>query len=253
MIMNALIVLVGVFLLFAGVLLFQEVRGVQAAQGSDGRRKSLVEHITFVRRPIREEKPEPAAEPASAQEASSEATVIEVFEPDTTVDCFTIFVGDSRTVQMKKAVEYDSDKVAFVAESGMGYDWFEQNGLWQANSLIRGGGTNIVINMGVNDVGDVQKYAKLVNRHVDDWVTRGCNVFYMSVNPVSDSFPTLSNSQIANFNDTLQELLSPDVYWIDTYHFLMDTGFSAGDGLHYSNGTYEKLYAAVMETIAPLD
>ena len=185
------------------------------------------------------------------EEPEPEEEVIE--EPDTTVDNFTIFVGDSRTVQMQKAVEYDSEKVAFVAEARMGYDWFIQYGIWQAESLIKDGQTNIVINMGVNDVSNIERYVKAITQRADDWASRGCKVFYESVNPVRENPSSPTNAQIEEFNGIMKENLPDNAYWLDSYQFLVETGYTAADGVHYSESTYQRLYDFLLEEIAPLD
>ncbi len=185
------------------------------------------------------------------EEPEPEERVIE--EPDTTVDNFTIFVGDSRTVQMQKAVEYDSEKVAFVAEARMGCDWFIQYGIWQAESLIKDGQTNIVINMGVNDVSNIERYVKAITQRADDWASRGCKVFYESVNPVRENPSSPTNAQIEEFNGIMKENLPDNAYWLDSYRFLVETGYTAADGVHYSESTYQRLYDFLLEEIAPLD
>ena len=212
---------------------------------------------------IEEVKPEELAaleEGETAEEEIAEGEVPEeeqepevIEEPDTTVDNFTIFVGDSRTVQMQKAVEYESEKVAFVAEARMGYDWFVQYGIWQAESLIKDGQTNIVINMGVNDVSNIDRYVIAITQRTDDWVARGCKVFYESVNPVRENPSSPTNAQIEEFNAVMKENLPDDAYWIDSYQYLVESGYTAADGVHYSESTYQRLYDFLLEEIAPLD
>ena len=190
-------------------------------------------------------------EEAAMQEETAEEEIVE--EPDTTVDNFTIFIGDSRTVQMEKAVEYDDEKAAFVAEARMGYDWFVQYGIWQAESLIKNGATNIVINMGVNDVSNIDRYVTAVSQRVDDWTAKGCKVFYESVNPVNENPSSPTNAQIEEFNEIMQENLPEEVYWIDSYHYLTENGYTAADGVHYSESTYQRLYDFLLSEIAPID
>ena len=39
------------------------------------------------------------------------------------------------------------------------------------------------------------------------------------------------------------------IHYIDTYHFLLETGFSSSDGLHYNAATYQKLYDFILDQI----
>ncbi len=154
-----------------------------------------------------------------------------------------VFVGDSRTVQMEMAVKYDSSVFSFIGESGMGYDWFAGTAVYRTEGKLGPYNTAVIINMGVNDLANVKRYAQLVNRKAAEWKLRGASVFYASVNPVNDGYPTVSNTMIMEFNETLRSLLSDDVVWIDTYSYMMNNGYTATDGLHYDTNTYKDLYA----------
>ena len=154
-----------------------------------------------------------------------------------------IFVGDSRTVQLEMAVSYNRSKTVFIGESGMGYQWFSDTAVYQVDGQLGPYDSAIIINMGVNDLADVKQYAKLVNRKAAEWKLRGAAVYYSSVTPVNDGQTTVTNAQISEFNETLKELLSADVYWIDSYSYLMNNGYTATDGLHYDKATYKALYA----------
>ena len=154
-----------------------------------------------------------------------------------------IFIGDSRTVQLEMAVSYNRSKTVFIGESGMGYQWFSETAVFQADGQLGPYDSAIVINMGVNDLGDVKRYAQLVNRKAAEWKLRGATVYYASVTPVIDGYTTVTNAEISDFNETLKGLLSSDVFWIDTYSYFMKNGYTATDGLHYDNATYKSLYA----------
>lgn len=160
-----------------------------------------------------------------------------------------VFVGDSRTVQMEMAVDYDSSVFSFIGESGMGYDWFAGTAVYRTEGKLGPYHTAVIINMGVNDLGNVKRYAQLVNRKAAEWKLRGASVFYASVNPVNDGYPTVSNAQIRDFNDTLRSLLSEDVVWIDTYSYMMNNGYTATDGLHYDINTYKGLYSYYLSVL----
>ena len=156
-----------------------------------------------------------------------------------------LFVGDSRTVQMKTAVG-STDK-AYVAKVGEGYSWFKNSALPQIPNYA-GNGTTMIINFGVNDLANASKYIKLVNNNIDAWTAAGIKVYYAAVTPVKNC-KTVSNDQIERFNAKLKSQLDPRITWIDGYSYLKQNGFSTGDGLHYNNSTYKSLYSYYMSVI----
>ena len=157
-----------------------------------------------------------------------------------------LFVGDSRTVQMQQAIG-STDK-AYLAKVGEGYSYFK-NTVIPAISQYAGQGTVMIINFGVNDLGNAKKYVSLINSYIDSWTAAGITVYYSAVTPVGSS-ASVTNSQIETFNTTLQEGLDSKVHWIDSYTYLSQVGFSSSDGLHYSLDTYRNLYSYYMAVIA---
>ena len=149
-----------------------------------------------------------------------------------------IFVGDSRFVQMNNAV--GDNGFVWIAKSSQGYKWFASEAIPQIDEAV-GNGTKIIINLGVNDVANVNAYAELVNRKAAEWMQKGATVYYSSVNPVENG-KYITKSMVSNFNRKLQARLSPEIHWIDSYSYLQGTGYTLTDGLHFSNGTYKNLY-----------
>jgi hypothetical protein len=157
-----------------------------------------------------------------------------------------LFVGDSRTVQLKMAVG-STDK-AYVAKVGEGYSWFKNTAISEIQEYA-GNGTTMIINFGVNDLANASNYINLVNSYIDTWINAGITVYYSSVTPVG-SYPTVSNAQIESFNAKLQAELDPRIKWIDSYSYLIQTGFNTSDGLHYDKSTYKNLYSYYMSVVA---
>lgn len=153
-----------------------------------------------------------------------------------------IFAGDSRTVQMSKAVKNSS--YVWIAKVGEGYNYFESTAVPQIDANV-GAGSVIIINYGVNDLHNVNKYINLVNSKVGAWTDAGATVYYAAVDPVSN-YPTITNADIENFNNTLKAGLDSRVGWLDGYSFLANNGFNTNDGLHYDNDTYRNLYSYYM-------
>jgi len=158
-----------------------------------------------------------------------------------------VFVGDSRTVQMEAAVGTGSN--VWISKVGQGYSWFKN----QIDLIddYAGNGTKVIINMGVNDLANASKYISLINSYMDSWTEQGITVYYAAVTPVYDGI-SVSNSQIETFNATMQAGLDSRITWIDGYSYLLSTGFSSSDGLHYNYDTYRSLYSFYMSTIASL-
>lgn len=158
-----------------------------------------------------------------------------------------LFVGDSRTVQLQSAVG-STDK-AYIAKIGEGYSYFKNTAV-SAIPTYAGPGTVMIINFGVNDLGNASKYIKLVNSNIDAWINAGITVYYSAVTPVGANCSSVSNAQIENFNAKLKEGLDPRVKWIDSYTYLSQAGYSSSDGLHYSKDTYRNLYSYYMAVVA---
>lgn len=159
-----------------------------------------------------------------------------------------VFVGDSRTVGMSTAVPSGD---IYIAKVGAGYDWFASTAVPEVDGTCSEG-TIIVINMGVNDLGNAIKYANKVNACIDDWSARGIHVAYMSVNPVVDGHSNASNAKVERFNSIVRGALDPRIAWIDTYSSLVANGYATQDGLHYKNATYRQIYDLCLSSLSVL-
>lgn len=152
-----------------------------------------------------------------------------------------LFIGDSRCVQMKDAVA--GGGCSWICQNGARYEWFADTAIPRADGMV-GKGTKVVICMGVNDTGDVSKYAALTNVKAAEWTARGAKVYYVSVNPVSEN-PYTSIEQVENFNASIVGQLV-GVRWIDTNTYLKGVGYNLVDGLHYDNDTYLKIFSGII-------
>ena len=155
-----------------------------------------------------------------------------------------VFIGDSRFVQMEEAV--GENPYVWIAESGKGLDWFEEKGVQRADAVI-GTGTRVLINLGVNDVRNIDRYIEFFNQKAAEWTLRGAVVYYASVNPVWTN-PYVTKEQVEAFNQKLQANLAPYVTWIDSYSWMRAAGMRIVDGLHYDEATYRNLYALYLMT-----
>ena len=164
-----------------------------------------------------------------------------------------IFLGDSRTVQLYAyltskwgSANYSSGGVhvvgndVFIAQGGQGLNWMKSTGIPEANRYF-GPGSALVILMGVNDLGNIEKYISYLESNASKWAATGTKIYFVSVNPCDGSRNSLNN-RISTFNTRLSNKLPNDVQWIDTSSYLISSGFTTTDGLHYNKDTSYKIY-----------
>lgn len=162
-----------------------------------------------------------------------------------------VMIGDSRTVGMKSAVGKNSN--LWSAKVGMGLTWMKSTGVPAVESAINAN-SDVVIMMGVNDVrslANTKKYVSYINKKAAEWTALGANVYYVSVNPMvfeTENYPGITNSLIESWNSRMQQGLSSDVTYLDTYSQV--TGrLSSKDGIHYTNKSYKLIYSLVNQQI----
>ncbi len=170
-----------------------------------------------------------------------------------------LFVGDSRTVGMQQALTasgYDLTNYTFLAKVGKGYSWLVER--TSSLSSLTESPQIIIVNLGVNDLGNCQNYQQLYEIYMDScW--KNCPVYIVSVNPVCSPCYSVTNSQIQRFNESMQSWITAQnasasshafpIRYIDTYSYLQETGFTSLDGLHYSSATYLHIYDYILEHI----
>lgn len=157
------------------------------------------------------------------------------------IDGRIIWVGDSRTVGMQQAIG-GSDKNEWVCKTAEGYNWFVNTAIGSVNSKLKKDDT-IVFNLGVNDLGNVDKYVKKLNSIANgDW-KKAKKIIVMSVNPTDSSKYSggATNEAIKKFNSKMKSGLDGSIKYVDTYSQIKDT-MKTSDGLHYDKTTYKSLY-----------
>ena len=142
-----------------------------------------------------------------------------------------LFVGDSRTVGLDKYVS----GISSIAKVGAGYDYLKKN----FKKVTKTRGKNVIINFGVNDLGNINKYITLYKTMPKDFINNN-NVVIMSVNPTNGKYKSM-NSDINKFNKKLKANLPKGVKYLDTNSKLKKDGFKTTDGLHYKESTYKKI------------
>lgn len=160
-----------------------------------------------------------------------------------------IYVGDSRTVGLKAALE--STDSTFIAESSQGLNWLKNVALSELETKLSEDQTAVVIfALGVNDLYNVDGYITTYNEIIQNYPT--ANYFILSVNPVdevkaqSNGYST-TNADIEAFNQKMQAAF-PDKY-IDSYSNIKSS-LGTTDGLHYDASTYQNINDFVMSNIS---
>lgn len=158
-----------------------------------------------------------------------------------------IFIGDSRFVGMDMVCSISDIKNNYViAEVGKGYSFFEETALPKIEEIISENKEvkhwNFVIGLGINDLDNLEKYIESYEHFAAEHKT----VYIVSVNPV-EYHSYITNEAIERFNDTLSKL--ENIHYINTFDYMIDTGYSTQDGVHYTNETYDKIYNYIIGVI----
>lgn len=148
-----------------------------------------------------------------------------------------IWVGDSRTVSMGKAM-HNTD--IYIGESGEGYYWLNETGLPLIIEAIASyPDLPVIFNFGVNDDENLPNYLTLYRALEEQYPDT--DFYYLSVNPIEPTLCTnISNEEISAFNQALKAEY-PDAY-IDSFTFLMVNETVTIDGIHYSEEDSRAIY-----------
>ena len=60
----------------------------------------------------------------------------------------------------------------------------------------------------------------------------------------------VTNEDIANFNNILYNNLPSETGWIETNSYLLESGYSTQDGVHFDAETYQKIFNYTMEVLS---
>lgn len=166
---------------------------------------------------------------------------------------YTIFVGDSRTVGMCQTVRIGNSEDCSIAKSSMGYEWLSSSEILGKikSKLTEHPNSNVVINMGVNDMGDVSKYANLYNDLVNTYPNAKfviVSVTQIDDNKAKENDYIATNDMVINFNNNLKKGLGSGITYCDVYSKI-DGKYDTKDGVHYTDGTYKLIYDAIKECL----
>lgn len=158
-----------------------------------------------------------------------------------------VLIGDSRFVGQQKN-GYKNSSITYIAKVSQGLSYLKnkKDTIKKYDSKK----TAYVINLGVNDLGNKKNYVKYVNN-----LAKGIkgDIYYLSINPVDENKEKkngykVKNSNIKSFNSYLKKNLK-GVKYLDSYSILEKKGFSTTDGVHYTKGTYKKIYEFIINNV----
>ena len=155
-------------------------------------------------------------------------------------------IGDSRFVGMS-GVD-NNDNHVYHAKVSSGYSFMIENLNSIKNNITKN--DIVVVNHGVNDLGNKEKYAKFLNNFQEE---TKCTIYFVTINPINDALATqhgylVKNNSVIEFNDYMKDNLNKNIKVIDTYSAIIDN-FKTSDGIHYHNETYKQILKTIVDTI----
>ena len=151
------------------------------------------------------------------------------------------FVGDSRFLGMKHAFRKTiPSNVSIICKGGKGLGWFRRTGfdklLEQVKEMPVESRMAVVINLGVNDLNNYSEYPNYMKKVSEVLTSYGCDMYYMSVNPVNSAmirnyrgYYARTEKQIRNINKMIYNKLcsgSNKCYtYVDTNNYLRRYGW----------------------------
>lgn len=173
----------------------------------------------------------------------------------------TVFIGDSRTVQLGASVgikscsgvSKDETFECIIALGSMGIAWFENTATPTLEAILNSyPEVNVMIQMGANDAAfdafyddnRAERYAILYNDLVKKYPNT--NIIIVSVMQVDDNIMIskgldLRDRHIVSFNETLKSNLNSGISYCDLYS-KMEGKYSTNDGIHYTWDSYKVIY-----------
>ncbi len=156
----------------------------------------------------------------------------------------TLFImGDSRSVGMSYID--DSTSHQYTAKVSEGYKYFNNN--YEAVLEKATSKDAIVINFGVNDLSNVDKYIELFNKIAKNTKAK---IYFLTINPVDEEKETkngysIKNKDIDTFNEKMIRGLDSKITVIDSNSVLKEEGFDTTDGIHFTKDTYKKILSII--------
>ena len=161
-----------------------------------------------------------------------------------------IFIGDSRTVGMKKAGLITSSNT--VAKSGKGYKWFVNTAISNVDAKMKNNKSyNIISWLGINGIkkyGAEKYYKKYKELAKGKWKNQ--TIYVVSVGTVKKGIDHNSSPEaVTKFNNKMKELINNSNISNLKYIELSFNEKPEHDGLHYTKSQYKKIYNEIISQI----
>jgi len=184
-------------------------------------------------------------EPITSNAVEKEEPVVEEKKPTVEEKSNSyLFIGDSRFVGMEKAISTDK-QIVWIDKVGARHDFY-----WQNRDRIASMDKNTVVvyELGVNDLN-----SNACIHALNDLASFGFKkIYFLTTTPINEEKTfangySVTNNQIALFNNQVVSMLPNTVQYIDTYRYLSNNGIETIDGLHYKNVTYKMWFNFIVE------
>lgn len=169
-----------------------------------------------------------------------------------------LLVGDSRTVGLANTIGLEgetgkasSEQTTYLGKIGEGYDWFVKTAYPKLTAYLElYPSATVVINLGVNDLGNVSLYTAKYKQMISEYPS--AKFYFLSVNPIEEGLAKkngysysikagwLGNKQINNFNAAIKKVFPGN--YLDSNTMIKSTKNYTVDGIHYNASTYQKIY-----------
>ena len=197
--------------------------------------------------------------------------------PDVSAYKKIIFVGDSRTNRIretltKQKIDFSKKNVSFIAKEGSGIVWLKEEAYPALIDMINDTDSNdsrpiaVIFNHGVNDMSSSQEYISYYNSIASALKSKNCRLFFMSVNPINSirqektGVRVRYEYEVRDFNAKVKKGVEGNYTYIDTYSWLLKTGYGTDgghgtdtgidDGLHFTTATSKRIYLRCLECLA---
>lgn len=177
----------------------------------------------------------------------------------------TIYMGDGRTFAYKKIskkIKMDENKESVVARYKTTHDkYFDDQIKTTIDKISNNDKNTIVLNYGINDINNYEEYC---NGYINlaKQMKSNDEMYIVLVNPVNDETSTIvKNSDVARFNDYMQNTCIPKIQTITSNVEYCDTSsklpierwlkykYIQDDGVHYTNSGYKYIYTNIKKCI----
>lgn len=175
-----------------------------------------------------------------------------------------LFLGDSRTHGMLLTSVINDGNTVYG--DGYGYNWLvgssgfngttnaSNGGINGINSkIIDGKSYNIIIWLGVNDLGNVNSYLeKYIDLASSEWSRH--NIYVVSVGPVDDNKSQYAKNETINaFNNTMKDGINNanlnNLKYVDLGYSESSISSYDNAGVHYSNTDYRNIYTKITSNV----